>query len=244
MTTSTGMTANSIQTDYMKLLLTQLRNQNPMDPMDNSQMTMQLTQLGQLEQLTNLTTTFGGALAAANRSQATAMIGKTVTFIPAGQSDAVTGRVEGIQLVDGEVKLRVGDELKYTADGKAASSSTRLDDLDQSKNLASTDTITVYGTKPDGTEINSGNGAQIGLHNGWDYLTLGDMANAVTDVLKVDGQETYVAELHDGALTISNKFTGERVEKVHFSYNGSGKFQMPQLSRPLCDLDSVVSITD
>ena len=38
MSTSEIASASSIQMDYMKLLITQLQNQNPLEPMDNNEM--------------------------------------------------------------------------------------------------------------------------------------------------------------------------------------------------------------
>ncbi len=50
--------ANKIQMDYMKLLVTQMQNQNPLEPMNNDQMTSQLTQISQLEQMESQTASF------------------------------------------------------------------------------------------------------------------------------------------------------------------------------------------
>ena len=43
--------SSDIQLDYMKLLVTQLRNQNPLEPMDSNDMASQLAQFSQLQQL-------------------------------------------------------------------------------------------------------------------------------------------------------------------------------------------------
>jgi len=234
--------ASEIQTDYLNLLVTQLQYQDPMDPMDNSEMTSQLTQLGQLEQLSNITTMFQSALSNAEKGQAASYIGKEVSFLDA---DGVTasGTVERVEISDGEVLLTVGTPLTYTEEGQAAGESAHLDELDQSNDLSYTDTVTVYGTKPDGSEINSGNGAEIGLHDGWNYLTLGELADEITDVLAVDGQETYVADASDGSISVRNVFTGEEISGVRFVYNGSGSLQLPTLSKPTCGLDEVIAIS-
>ncbi|MCH8217810.1 MAG: hypothetical protein IH892_13685, partial [Planctomycetes bacterium] len=55
-------TTSDIKTDYMKLLVTQLQNQNPLDPMSNSDLTAQLTQFSQLEQLEAMGRSFDGVL--------------------------------------------------------------------------------------------------------------------------------------------------------------------------------------
>jgi len=40
-----GQNSGEIRDTYLKLLITQLQNQNPLDPMDNSEMASQLAQL-------------------------------------------------------------------------------------------------------------------------------------------------------------------------------------------------------
>lgn len=111
--------SQDIRMDYLNLLVAQLRNQDPLEPLDNNQMASQLTQLSQLEQLENqsqqlaaINATFQQALLGAQRNQAAAMIGKEVTF-DSPQADGTTttesGRVEGVEIADGQVWLRVGD---------------------------------------------------------------------------------------------------------------------------------------
>ena len=64
-TTAISPTSSSqIQMDYLNLLITQLRNQDPSSPMDNSQMASQLAQLSQLQQIENMNSTFSKVLAA------------------------------------------------------------------------------------------------------------------------------------------------------------------------------------
>jgi len=46
--------------DFLKLLVAQLQNQDPMNPSDPTEFTAQLAQFSQLEQLTNMTESLGG----------------------------------------------------------------------------------------------------------------------------------------------------------------------------------------
>ena len=105
--------ANDIRMDFMKLLVTQLQNQNPLEPMDNKEMASQLAQLSQLEQLEYMNGTFKDVLAAEQRTQGLALIGKEVTFIPEGATTAVPGRVESMDIYDEGIRLSVGN---YTID--------------------------------------------------------------------------------------------------------------------------------
>jgi len=106
-----GVTASSgqIQMDFMKLLVTQLQNQNPLEPLDNNEMASQLAQMSSLEQLENMSSTFRQVLANEERLQALALIGKEVAFIPDGKTDAVTGRVESVTVTEEGVRVTVGE---------------------------------------------------------------------------------------------------------------------------------------
>jgi flagellar basal-body rod modification protein FlgD len=80
MATSEITSASSIQLDYMKLLVTQLQNQNPLEPMDNDQMAAQLTQFSQLQQLESMSSKFADVLKTTNRTYANSLLDKKVTF--------------------------------------------------------------------------------------------------------------------------------------------------------------------
>ena len=92
-TISSGMqTASQIQMDFMKLLITQLQNQNPLEPMENQEMASQLAQFSSLSQLESLNTNtantnesinsnFAAVLSTTNRTYANSLIGKEVSFL-------------------------------------------------------------------------------------------------------------------------------------------------------------------
>ena len=101
-------TSQDIRSDYMLLLVTQLRNQNPLEPMDNNQMAMQLAQLSQLEQTENMSRTFQKVLHSQQHSQAADLIGKTISFFPNDTTRLETGQVDSVKIGDGQVALTVG----------------------------------------------------------------------------------------------------------------------------------------
>lgn len=109
-----GITSsNQIQTDYMKLLVTQLQNQNPLEPMDNNDMAAQLTQFSQLEQLESMNSNFSSVLENAKREYAVSLIGKQVSFMTenqAGEKEMTQGLVEQVYNdPNGKVMLQIGD---------------------------------------------------------------------------------------------------------------------------------------
>lgn len=70
------------QDDFLKLLITQLENQDPLQPMDNQEFAAQLATFNSLGQLIDINQKLGSlqnTYAAANQFSATSMIGKEVT---------------------------------------------------------------------------------------------------------------------------------------------------------------------
>ena len=91
MSTPAITSASNIQMDYMKLLVTQLQNQNPLEPMDNNDMASQLAQFSQLSQLESMSSSFAEVLETTNRSYANSLLGKNISFY--AEND-VTGELE------------------------------------------------------------------------------------------------------------------------------------------------------
>ena len=113
-----SLSATNIQMDYMKVLITQLQNQNPLEPMDNNEMASQLAQFSQLQQLESMNSNFAQILAITNRSYANSLIGKEVTFFA---QDMETGELIQKEGIVNEVynDLDAGESLlKVTVDGE------------------------------------------------------------------------------------------------------------------------------
>ncbi len=103
---SSMATASDIQMDYMKLLVTQLRNQNPLEPLNNNDMAAQLAQFSQLQQLETMNakfelanSNFAKVLDTANRTYANSLIGREVTFL----TETETGDLEEMSGIVKEV---------------------------------------------------------------------------------------------------------------------------------------------
>jgi flagellar basal-body rod modification protein FlgD len=93
----------------MKLLVTQLQNQNPLEPLDNNEMASQLAQFSQLQQLESMNSNFASVLSATKHTYANSLIGKEISFASeneTGSRDVTSGIVEEvINNVDGEIIL-------------------------------------------------------------------------------------------------------------------------------------------
>ena len=66
---------------FLKLLTTQLANQDPSSPMDSTQMISQTSQLASMEQLTDLNTASTTSYALQQRTAAANVLGKSVSWI-------------------------------------------------------------------------------------------------------------------------------------------------------------------
>ncbi len=111
---STTALASDIQLDYMKLLVTQLQNQDPLEPLDNNEMASQLTQFSQLNQLETMNQSFERALTFAERNYAGSLLGKEISFAAETRSGAIdiqNGIVDQVYHdTDGEIWLVIGNQ--------------------------------------------------------------------------------------------------------------------------------------
>lgn len=101
-TTASGATsAEDIQNRFLTLLVTQLKNQDPLNPMDNAQVTTQLSQINTVNGIEKLNTTVGQMLDVYNSGQAmqaAGLIGKSV-MIPGSALELASGQAyAGISL--------------------------------------------------------------------------------------------------------------------------------------------------
>ncbi len=122
--------ASDQKMEFMNLLVTQLKNQNPLEPMSNDDMAAQLAQFTQLElteesnnnisemnkSMNSLNSSFEGAMMMAEFNYASNFLGKEVYFNDAFYDQSVTGKVtkvsfdgqEPVLEVEGKVKLQDG----------------------------------------------------------------------------------------------------------------------------------------
>ncbi|MFJ5240551.1 flagellar hook assembly protein FlgD [Pseudomonas neuropathica] len=105
---------------FLQLLVTQLKNQNPLEPQDNGAFVAQLAQFSSLEGITTLNTTVSGIASNYNSSQAlqaSSLVGRSV-IAPASNSVVDTSKsMTGTVVMPTSVP---GATLKITdADGKA-----------------------------------------------------------------------------------------------------------------------------
>lgn len=99
---------------FMKLLVSQLENQDPLSPVTNEDFVAQLATFSSLEQLEGLNQNVVGMIAL-NQSnallsqftQSSSLIGKTISWQDFDTQESHTGTVESVKIVDGLAVLRI-----------------------------------------------------------------------------------------------------------------------------------------
>ncbi len=102
--------SGDLQDNFLKLLVTQLKNQDPLNPMDNAQITSQMAQISTVSGIDKLNTTLQAmatSFSADQSVQATAMIGHQV-LVPGSALQLANGSaVGGVLLAQAADKLVV-----------------------------------------------------------------------------------------------------------------------------------------
>lgn len=95
---------------FLKLLVTQLRHQDPMNPMEDKEFISQLAQFSSLEQMQGLNTGFESLSKSSIASQAFALIGRTIDYADPAYDAPLTGRVDKVTFEYGSPILNIGTE--------------------------------------------------------------------------------------------------------------------------------------
>ena len=109
------------QVDYqsfLKLLVAQMKNQDPTNPMDSTQYMAQLAAFSQVEQSVQMNTKLDQMLQSSTLEQAASIIGRTVT----SADGETTGKVEEVRLIsngivavlEGGKEVTVGPGVKIS----------------------------------------------------------------------------------------------------------------------------------
>lgn len=93
---------------FLKLLVTQMRLQDPTHTMEDKEFIAQLAQFSSLEQITNLSAEVRSLTLANASTQAVSLIGRTVEYLDPVSGESRTGVVESVRFVDGSPALVVG----------------------------------------------------------------------------------------------------------------------------------------
>lgn len=133
---------------FLQLLVAQMQYQDPLEPTDNTEYISQLANFSSLEQMQNMSSSLANMSAASDLQRATSLIGKYVTVDNQGAN--VSGRVDTVEIKDGEAFLSIGgtsyplSALKEAVDTEYLNASVLSAQFTEAiKNLPSIDDITI-----------------------------------------------------------------------------------------------------
>ena len=102
------------QNEFLKLLVTQMRNQDPMQPVSDTEFIAQMAQFSSLEQTKTMSADITKLRQGNDFLQATNLLGKEVR-LHLGDMEFTKGIVTDLNVKDGEARIIVGDKT-YTLD--------------------------------------------------------------------------------------------------------------------------------
>ncbi len=100
--------SNISMDDFYKLLVAQLKNQDPTKPMDSTQTITQMAQVNAAEASVAMKNSIDNQTTMANIDTANSMLGKYVKYIDNESQDEKTGQVKAVDFAGGKVTMTVG----------------------------------------------------------------------------------------------------------------------------------------
>jgi flagellar basal-body rod modification protein FlgD len=92
--------------DFIKMMITQLQNQDPLEPAKNEELLAQMSQIGQLQSTTQLQESLKGLVLQNQIGSAGQLIGKTVEGMD-DRNEKVKGIVNSVRVADEQVYLEL-----------------------------------------------------------------------------------------------------------------------------------------
>ena len=98
--------------DFIKMMVAELENQDPMNPISNTEMLQQISQMRSITSSDRLTTSIEALSIGQSLSTASSLIGKTVTGLDS-LGNEVEGKVDRVTIENGEAKLFIGSSIVH-----------------------------------------------------------------------------------------------------------------------------------
>ena len=124
---SSGSSTNTLRSskmqlktdDFIKMMVTQLQNQDPLEPAKNQELLAQMSQIGQLQSAEMLQSSLKGLVLQNQIGSAGNLIGKMINGLD-DQNQKVSGLVQSVRVQDEQVYLEL-DSGKTLALGRVTS---------------------------------------------------------------------------------------------------------------------------
>jgi len=96
--------------DFIQLMVTELRHQDPLNPMDNTQILQQMSQIRAIASNDRLSETLESVLLGQSVVTATSLLQKTIAAL-SDDGEQISGIVDRVSIEDGQAKLHVGEHV-------------------------------------------------------------------------------------------------------------------------------------
>jgi flagellar basal-body rod modification protein FlgD len=191
--------------DFLKLLIAQMSNQDPLNPSDSTTWVTQLAQYSEVEQMTSVNSNLQSLILAqssGNQTAATSLVGKDVSFrssqltLAGGQAVPISGTLTAdVASVSAQISDASGRVVRTLRSGAAAAGSFRAswDGKDDAGNSLpdGTYSIALAGQDAQGNAVDvlsqgSGRVTGVSYASGSARLIVGGNLVSLADVIEVD----------------------------------------------------------
>jgi flagellar basal-body rod modification protein FlgD len=107
-TLATSQSPQDLKNEFLQMLMTQLKNQDPTNPVDDTAMLGEEAQFSSLEQMQNMNQNLVSLMSMQNVSQAVSLVGKSITGVDANGA-AASGQVASLVFNSGTPELKLAD---------------------------------------------------------------------------------------------------------------------------------------
>lgn len=187
-------------TSFMKLMLEQLKHQDPLSPMDNNQFLQQTSMMTMVEKITNMEKILEESNNSfLNLDKYEALIGRTATYDKVTKDELTgettteekTGKIDAVNVQDGKIYFRIGEDIVARDDVTGLDSkegSIGDSTLDSSLKYTQMIGYQVSYTEENSTEEKTGTVQAVSMKNGMVELVLSD--NTRLKPTQITGFET------------------------------------------------------
>lgn len=230
---------------FLKLLITELRHQDPMSPMQDKDFIAQLAQFSSLEQMEQMSQGFEAFGKSSTSNQAFAMTGKWIDYPDPNDSTITrTGKVDSVTFADGQPLLNVNGDMVNLKDVRRVFSD--YDSVGGAR--TATEAFALIGKSVDYIDSDTGKVAvgkvsSVSIVNGWPKLNIGAKSIDVDKVLREHTEASSIGldDLHKQAAAM----VGRKVDYTSGDAILSGKVEQVSIANNIPWLkigDSLVDV--
>lgn len=246
--------------DFVKLLTTEMQNQDPMNPMDNSEILQQISQIRAIASNDKMSTTLTSLKLQQDMVSGSAMLNQTVKAVDTN-GVSVTGKVDKVTLTDNKVQLHIGEHTVDLTSIAEINPSENSDDqiaqslasLQRQQDIASGNALLnqeVTGKDAQGNAV-SGKVEKVTVSGNEVKLQIGDKSIGLENVSEVNGSTIAAIQNEQNLISgsalmyrlITGKNTkGETITGYVDQVSVDGEKVQLHIGENIIDLDNVTNI--